>query len=407
MALVKEDIQIRRRDFLRAVAAALGSTSLASLASACSLCPPALRPPRTGARVLTDLHVHPLMNEWLRRTPAGVTDPALLNVVRAEFNPTETVWKSLYEAGVDVLCAAHVNVFDEWLSMPTDPSNEAPMHTNAMLDLLEAILAGPARPYAKLTKTAEELSKVTVFRPGDSEYRVAVVHALEGGQALGGRLENIGVFAKRGVAMITVTHFFQKGISSAPNAFPFFPDAGASWAPDGLTGFGKDVIHEMEHAGIIVDVTHMTDAALDDVFKTATRPFVATHASARVLGDHPYSFPDEQIQEIANREGMIGVILYPYVLSNFADEEVVGKQGSIRDTVRTILHITKLCGTHKHIGIGSDFAGFIQGPKEFSCLGRIGLLREQLEREFGDPDIVEDIMARNALAFLSRNWGRR
>ena len=72
--------------------------------------------------------------------------------------------------------------------------------------------------------------------------------------------------------------------------------------------------------------------------------------------------------------------------------------------VRTIRYIVKLCGTHKHVGIGSDFAGYITGPKDMSRLGQIGRLRSLLLREFGNRQMVEDIMANNVINFLKTNW---
>ena len=73
--------------------------------------------------------------------------------------------------------------------------------------------------------------------------------------------------------------------------------------------------------------------------------------------------------------------------------------------VRTIRYITKICGTHKRVGIGSDFAGYITRPKEMIDLGEIDKLRKLLLLEFdNDETIVEDIMANNVIEFLQKNW---
>jgi microsomal dipeptidase-like Zn-dependent dipeptidase len=357
--------------------------------------------------VFADLHGHPAMNEWLARTPAGVANPQLLYGVREEFNPTEAHLQHMYEAGVNLVCASHLNVFDEWLSMPIDLSPDAPYHTHQMMNLLEDMLGtDPLQQYARLVQDATELGDALTHVPGDPEFRVAVVHALEGGHALGGDPDRVVEFCRRGVALITVSHFFEKGLSSAPNALPFFPDSNARWAPNGLRDMGVDVIQRMESCGVIVDVTHMTDHAIDDVLRVACNPVLATHASARALGDHPYSLHDEHIQEIAAKDGLIGVILYPHVLSNYADDESEYRHGSLRDVVRTVLHIIKICGDSKHVAIGSDFGGYIQGPRGLQCIGQIDLLRQELEAELGNPDVVADIMAANTIDFLTTNWGR-
>ncbi len=398
-----------RRDFLRlGLASAAGMLSAAPLATffGCgSSCPSNVPLPKHGRRVLADLHVHPMMNDWLDRTPVAVRSPLLGEVAKNFFNTTYTSWETSHQAQIDLMCVAHFNVFDEWLSMPTDPNPEAPATALRMMDILEEELRKPeVARYASFAKNSRQLSDL-LGRKGTPEYRVAVVHALEGGHALGGSLDAVDLFARRGVALITLTHFFNKGIASSPNAYPFFPDAGSRRANQGLSEFGAEVIRKMESAGIIVDVTHTTSTALAQILKVATKPIVATHASARTLGDHPYSFYDEHIQEIKQKGGIIGVVLYPFVLSNFSNEETVKEHGSLHDVVRTIRHICKICGTHKNIGMGSDFSGFIVGPKEMSCLGQIDKLRDMLMTEFGnDQTIVEDIMANNVLDFLQKNW---
>jgi len=398
-----------RRQFIRSAlmssAGLLSTGTLGSLLSCASRCPSAIRTPRHGRRVLADLHVHPLMDAWIRRSPMVVKSPILGDIAEAHFNPTDVTWASSHQAGIDLMCVAHFNVFDEWLSMPTDPNPEAPANTIRMMDLLEQELAGPAAPYAAFARNHMQLDELLRIRHGDARYRVAVLHTLEGGHALGGSLDSLNVFARRGVALITITHFFNKGIATAPNAYPFFPDAGSRWPHQGLSEFGEDVIKRMEELGIIVDVTHTTPTALAKVLRVAEKPLIATHASVTTLGDHPYSFFDEHIQEIAQRGGIIGVILYPYVLSNYSGLHVVKKHGVLRDVVRTVRYVAKICGTHKHIGLGSDFSGYITGPRDMSCLAEIDKLREMLLVEFdNDETVVEDIMVNNSIEFFRKNW---
>jgi microsomal dipeptidase-like Zn-dependent dipeptidase len=400
---------LSRRQFLRSTllsgAGILSSSALGSWFGCAANCVTRAAPPRHGRRVLADLHAHAMLNEWNARSPLPVKIPALAKIAKTFFNSTKMSWESCHRAGIDLLCVTHFNVFDEWLSMPTDPNPEAPANTILMMNLLEEALAGPAAPYARLARNYGELKKLLEVHPSDSKFRTAVVHTLEGGHALGGSLAPLKKFARRGVALITITHFFNKGIATAPNSYPYFPDNNSRWPAQGLSDFGRDVIKEMEALGIIVDVTHTTSTALAEVLRESHKPLVATHSSARTLGDHPYSFYDEPIQEISRRGGMIGVILYPYVLSNYSGEQAAKKSGSLDDVVRTIRYIAKICGTHKCIGIGSDFSGFITGPKEMNCLSEIDKLRQLLLQEFGrDEQIVEDIMANNVIGLLQNHW---
>jgi microsomal dipeptidase-like Zn-dependent dipeptidase len=347
------------------------------------------------------------MNQWYELSPAGIRNPVVPRIAKALFNPTDVTWKSSHEAGIDLLCAAHLNVYDEWLSMPTDPDPNAPAHTLRMMRLLEEELRKPeVGRYATLARNAQELNSLTQIPKSDPRFRTAVVHALEGGHALGGNIDSLDEFARRGVALITVTHFFHKGIGSATNSFPYSADDNSRQSYLGLSEYGRAVVKKMEKLGIIIDVSHATSTTIDDVLSEVSCPVISTHVSARTLGDHPYSLRDEHLQEIARRGGVIGVVVMPYWLSNFNSEHEAIESGSLRDVVRTIRYVVKLCGAD-HVGIGSDFAGYIPPPREIRCLAEIGTLQSSLDDEFGDPEITDKIMAQNAIDFLVGNWGRR
>ena len=400
---------ISRRKFIQSTflscAGFISAGSLDSMLGYISAFPSKIRRPTHRHRVLADIHAHPTLDAWNRRSQLGIKSPFLAKITEKVLNPTRIMWKTSHRAGIDLICVAHYNAFDEWLSMPTDPNPEAPANTIRMMDLLEQELSGPAAPYARLVRNHKELDDLLQVREGNKDFRVAVLHTLEGGHALGGSLKPLKVFARRGMALITITHFFNKGIATSPNSLPFFPDANSRWPNQGLSEFGREVIKEMEKLGIIVDVTHATSTAIEDVLRAANKPLVSTHSSVRTLGDHPYSLFDEHIQEIARRGGIIGIIPYPHALSNYSGEHAAKEFGSLRDVVRTIRYVTKICGTHKRVGIGSDFAGYITGPKEMVYLGEIDKLRKLLLIEFdNDETIVEDIMANNVIEFLLKNW---
>ena len=400
---------IKRRKFIRSsVLAGAGLLSGISLSSitGCSASCDCVQPVRKKKYVLADVHNHLMLSEWNSRTPVAVEIPAIDYVVRTFFDKTDTTPQTAYEAGIDLICVAHFNVFDEWLGMPTDPNPAAPVNTLRMMDLLEEELNGPSTKYAKLIRTPVEFKNHfgDQYDKNNSDYRIAVLHTIEGGHALGGSLEPLKEFARRGVAIITIGHFFNKGIMTAPNAFPFFADANSLRPKQGLSSFGKEVIYEMEKLGILVDVTHATSTAMDDILKVSSRPLIATHISSKTLGDHAYSFHDEHIQEIVQRGGMIGIPFYPYVLSNYINVKSAEEYGSLREAVRTIRHVIKISNSSNNVCIGSDFGGFIPRLSDISCLCQIEMLRELLLQEFGDEKIVEDILAKNLIDFIKSNW---
>ncbi len=400
---------INRRKFISssvlAGAGLLSGISLSSITGCSSSCD-CVQPVRKNKYVLADVHNHLMLNEWNSKTPVAVEIPAIDYFVRTFFDKTDTTLQTAYEAGIDLICVAHFNVFDEWLGMPTDPNPVAPVNTLRMMDLLEEELNGPGARYARLLRTPEEFKNHfgEPYDKNNPNYRIGILHAIEGGHALGGSLEPLKEFSRRGVAIITIGHFFNKGIATAPNAFPFFADANSPRPKQGLSGFGKEVINEMENLGMLVDVTHATSTAMDDILKVSTRPLIATHISSKTLGDHAYSFYDEHIQEIVHRGGMIGIPFYPYVLSNYITVKSAEAYGSLKETVRTIRHVIKISNSSSNVCIGSDFGGFIPRLCDMNCLCQIEMLHELLMKEFSDEKIVEGILAKNTIDFIGNNW---
>ena len=374
--------------------------------------------------MLADLHCHPLLARWIESEPLSVKVPGLAGTVDTYLNHTRVDWAACHRAGVDVLCVSHYNPFDELASMPTDPSADAPWNLVRMMDMLEEELERPeVAPHARLARNANELASLVHVPKSSPEYRIAVVHTVEGGHALGGTAKPLAELARRGVFSISVTHFFNKGLVSAANSIPYFPDSGASPAPVGMSEIGREVIQEMERLGMVVDVTHATREGLDDILRTAKGPLIASHSGPRTLSDHPYNLVDEHVQEIARGGGLIGVLLCPYLLANYAQVGDAEKRGSLRDVSRALVFLQRLlAGTpelarepHACLAVGTDFGGYIPRIPGMRDVSEIELLRASLTHELGrDPvlagrdhgPILDAILADNVIRFLSEHWGR-
>ncbi len=364
-------------------------------------------PQDTPHRIFADLHLHAGLHAWSRESPIALAlPPPLLALTESEFNRTGFDWHRCHDAGVDLICATHYNPFDELVSMPVDPDPNAAAHTHRMIDRLEREVHGRSSRYARITINRAEMKSVLSVRRPDPEYRIAVVHTIEGAHALGGDLRNVESFARRGVAMMSLTHFTYRGVATTGNGLPFFPDLNRTEPTHGLSPFGRELIDEMERTGMIVDVTHSSASSVEDVLAIARRPLIASHTAARTLADRPYSLHDDHIREITRRGGLIGVILFPYMLANYASIDLARERGSLDEVVRTIEHVTAVSGSHRRVAIGSDFLGWITGPKEMKRLSDIGRLRTALLDRFdGSEKIVADILANNAIRFLEENWG--
>lgn len=213
---------------------------------------------------------------------------------------------------------------------------------------------------------------------------IAGVLAMEGGHHLDGKLENVGVFARLGVRMITLTHFVSNEICGSCDDLR---------NRKGLTEFGRLVVKEMSHHGIFPDVAHADALTIDQVCDLSEIPVVCSHTGMKAISDINRNLSDEQAKKIAGTGGLIGIILFPPYLERGAFSTNLSK------VLDHIVHLANVVGP-QYCAIGSDMDGFtwmpkgFRGPKDFSKIAE-GLLK----RGFSE-DEVRGIMSENYLKLL-------
>jgi len=131
------------------------------------------------------------------------------------------------------------------------------------------------------------------------EGRVAALFSLEGGEGAAD-MDDLAELYEFGVRLVNP-------VWNRPNALGF-PALGAE--DRGLTPYGREVVEWMESAGMIVDVSHLSDRGIRDMAVLARKPFIASHSDARALLDHPRNIPDELIRSVARSGGVVGVNTY-------------------------------------------------------------------------------------------------
>lgn len=166
--------------------------------------------------------------------------------------------------------------------------------------------------------------------------RIALVLALEGMEPVGADVDLIDTFWHLGVRMASLTW---------NRRTPFADGLGERDTGAGLTELGVRAVERMERLGMIVDVSHLSDAGFDHLARVAARPFVASHSSCREVYDHPRNLRDDQLRTIADQDGFVG-------LNAMAD--FVGRDATIETFVDHIEHAVRLIGA-EHVGLGLDF----------------------------------------------------
>ena len=215
------------------------------------------------------------------------------------------------------------------------------------------------------------------------ESKIACLSGIEGGHALEATLENVEVFARRGVRYLGLLHFSRNGIGTPAKGVGDKKDAG-------LTDFGHAVIEELDRVGMIMDLAHINRCGFFEAIEVSTKPMMVTHTG--VAGVHPHwrNIDDEQIRAVADAGGCVGIIFARRFLGG-ADIDAVCDH---------LLHIIDVAGVDVP-ALGSDFDGFVippNGLEDVSCLPDLTAALSQ--RGVSDEDLLK-LLSGNALRVLA------
>lgn len=131
--------------------------------------------------------------------------------------------------------------------------------------------------------------------------------------------------------------------------------AGGNATGGGLTDLGRELVRRIDDLGVVHDVSHLSQRALDELLSLTGATVIATHSNARaLLGAGERHLADDAIREIARRGGVIGMNLYSAFLAPGLGES---GRATIDDCIRHIEHICELTGDRRHLGLGSDMDG--------------------------------------------------
>jgi membrane dipeptidase len=175
---------------------------------------------------------------------------------------------------------------------------------------------------------------------------VAALLSIEGGEAVEGSLGLLRSFYKLGVRAMGLTWNERNDIADG---------VGETSAGSGLTDFGVSLVREMERLGMLVDVSHLSDASFWALDTVAERPYIASHSNARALASAKRNLTDRQIEALAKKGGVIGVVFLPSFVDDNPDAASVARLCDHID------HIKKIAGID-HVGLGSDFDGYQVAP---------------------------------------------
>ena len=161
--------------------------------------------------------------------------------------------------------------------------------------------------------------------------------AVEGGELLSGEITVLESLFTAGIRSFGLTWNYENELGGGANS------------DTGLTGFGAEVIAELNRLGIIVDGAHLSTQAFGDMLAVCKKPPVVSHTCCRALFEHRRNLDDKQLKALGESGGVAGITF----VRSFLDSELAADIG---DIVRHLDHAIKKAGI-EHVGIGSDFDG--------------------------------------------------
>ena len=249
--------------------------------------------------------------------------------------------------------------------------------------------------------------------------KISCLIGIEGGHAIENSLGALRMFYRLGVRYMTLTHW---------ETIDWADAATDSAKHGGLTPFGEDVVREMNRLGMLVDLSHVSDATMVDAIRVSRAPVFFSHSSARALANHVRNVPDSILKMVRANGGVVMVNFNPGFVSEAvrAYEDSMTARGralraagidstSVADSLKTwrargpkatlaqvadhIEHIRDVAGVDA-VGLGSDFDGITEVPVGLEDVSKFpDLLAELLRRGWSEQD-VKKVAGLNALRVL-------
>ena len=218
--------------------------------------------------------------------------------------------------------------------------------------------------------------------------------------------EQLDDWWKSGIRVISLSHY---GVST-------YCHGTGTGTTGGLLPPARRLLRKMEQLGVVLDVTHAADESVRQALELYSGPVLASHQNCRALAPGERQFPDELLQKVIERDGVIGVCMdnrmlyrqgldwsakvFPPCRELFTREAV-----TLEDFVNHIDHICQLAGNANHAAIGGDTDG--QGgreaaPLEIDSVADYVKLADTLERRGYTREDIEKVMYRNWRDFFEK-----
>ena len=252
--------------------------------------------------------------------------------------------------------------------------------------------------------------------------RIASLIGVEGGHQMDNSMAVLRGYYALGARYMTLTHAGTTDWADSATDAP---------RHNGLTAFGRAVVHEMNRLGMLVDISHVSADTMRVALKTSQAPVIYSHSSARALDDHPRDVPDDVLRMVKDNHGIVMVNFFPLFISQADndwnaelagakarfDARYAGQPGravkaladweqahpqpktTLAEVADHVEHIRKIAGVES-VGIGSDFDGIGSTPEGLDAVDKYPALFVELARRGWSDDDMASLAGRNLLRVM-------
>jgi membrane dipeptidase len=292
--------------------------------------------------------------------------------------------------------------------------------TLEQIDIVRGIIARYPRDF-ELASTAADIRRI------QKTGKVASLMGVEGGSQIDNSLPALRQFYALGVRYMTLTHVRHNAWADSANEAP---------RPVPLTDFGKAVVAEMNRIGMLVDISHVSEATMQAVLGVTKAPVIFSHSSARAITDHPRNVSDHVLAMMKANGGVVMVNYAPGYVSRKRMEWEAARAGvrasynappysglyigqperaaaalaewdkanpmpavTLSQVADHLDHMARVAG-HDHIGIGGDLDGIDTTPTGLEGVETYPALIAELLRRGWSADDCAKLAGGNVLRAL-------
>jgi len=216
-------------------------------------------------------------------------------------------------------------------------------------------------------------------------HKIAGLMGLEGGHAIEDSPRLLRDYYRLGVRYMTLTHWNTNGLGDSATDVNI-PQVQHH---NGLTPLGKEIVHEMNRLGMMVDISHTADKTFYDAIETSQAPIIASHSSCRAITNAARNMTDDMIKALAKKGGVIHINMNCGFISQKSADAPKGApvRATLADVVAHIDHARQVGGIDA-VGIGTDFDGITCTPEGLDDVSKFpALTRALLEKGYSPADI--------------------